>query len=196
MSSDKMSLEEIAFRQRAAGYVADVYAGMHGERQSSEGARRMVEAVLQAQTECIQENFNTLNARLFEPGPNHANGLTFNALRAANTARCPMFKNAKGETQHSGRDWSPNDWMVATGGELGEAMNVMKKVRRGDMTLGEARPKLAREFSDVVIYLDMLARECGVNLGEAISETFNAKSLQLELDLYITDTGYIREHRE
>jgi NTP pyrophosphatase (non-canonical NTP hydrolase) len=123
-------------------------------------------------------------------------GLTFKALRAANAARCPMFKNAKGETQHSGRDWSPNDWGIATGGELGEAMNVMKKVRRGDMTLEEARPKLAQEFADVLIYLDMLANACGVDLGEAVMETFNAKSRQLELPLFITETGYVRKQQE
>lgn len=120
-------------------------------------------------------------------------GLTFRSLRAANMARCPLFKNAKGELQHSGRDWSPNDWMVATFGELGEAANVMKKVRRGDMTFAEARPKLAQEFSDVVIYLDFLANECGVDLGEAIMTTFNAKSDQLELPLYITEAGPVRE---
>lgn len=117
-------------------------------------------------------------------------GLTFKALRAANLARCPLFKNAKGELQHSGRDWSPNDWMVAVTGELGEAANVMKKVRRGDMAIAEARDKLAQELSDVVIYLDMLAASCDVNLGKAVMETFNAKSDQLELDLYITETGY------
>lgn len=130
-----------------------------------------------------------------EPGePNR--GLTFKALRSANTARCPLFKNAKGETQHSGRDWSPNDWMVSTFGELGEAANVMKKVRRGDFTMHEARPKLAQEFADTIIYLDMLAAECGINLSEAIMETFNAKSAQLELPLFITEDGYVVETRK
>lgn len=123
-------------------------------------------------------------------GSRSTTALSFAALRVANRVRCPMFKNAKGETQHSGSDWSPNDWMVATFGELGEAANVMKKVRRGDMTLAEARPKLAQEFSDVIIYLDMLADECGVNLSEAVMETFNAKSDQLELPLYLTEDGF------
>lgn len=212
-------------------------------------------------------------------------GLTFAALRAANQARMPMFKNAKGETQHSGRDWTPNDWLVATFGEIGEAANLLKKVRRGDVTIAEMRPKLAREFSDVVIYLDMLATECsvalhmvipvetfvdfrmanrhiaarrrvemnytptlndrmvqciacigkvasaleevfsqqafmfdvsrqlaeqlhgvlyfidtladecGINLGSAVIETFNAKSDQLELDLYITPHGFVRGNK-
>jgi len=137
-----------------------------------------------------------MNDAIFNQAERDSRGLTFNALRAANGARCPMFKNAKGETQHSGRDWSPNDWAVATGGEMGEAMNVLKKVRRGDMTMTEARPKLAQEFADVVIYLDMLANGCGVDLGSAVMETFNAKSRQLELPLFITETGYVRETRD
>ena len=144
----------------------------------------------QAERETVQDALNRNRANL-EPS-----GLTFNALRSANAARCPMFKNAKGEMQHSGRDWSPNDWAVATGGEMGEAMNVLKKIRRGDMTMSEARPKLAQEFADVVIYLDMLANGCGINLGEAVMDTFNAKSRQLELQLFITETGYVRETRD
>lgn len=106
-------------------------------------------------------------------------GLTFNTLRGGNEARLPEFKNRKGETAHSeadGSDWSPNDWMVALVGEVGEAANVMKKIRRGDMTLEEALPKLRQEYADAAIYLDLLAKRVGIDLGEAIIETFNAKS--------------------
>lgn len=106
-------------------------------------------------------------------------GLTFNTLRGGNEARLPEFKNRKGETAHvnaDGSDWSLNDWAVALVGEAGEACNVLKKIRRGDMTLEEARPMLKQEFADVVIYLDLLAKQAGINLGEAIIETFNAKS--------------------
>lgn len=195
-------------------------------------------------------------------------GLTFAALREANRARLPMFKNSKGETQHSGIDWTLNDWLIATVGEIGEACNLLKKVRRGDFTNFEANDRLSREFADVAIYLDLLAdrmnlppvsewgstfRElrtcrtrflvistepndcaarlvvrigrvaehveywmqgravghrlaedmvsvlysldelafsCGIDMDEAVKATFNAKSDQLELDLYLTDTGY------
>lgn len=110
------------------------------------------------------------------------NGLTFNALRGANEARLPEFKNNKGETAHDapdGSDWSPNDWMVAMVGEVGEAANVMKKVRRGDLTLEEAMPLLRQEYADAAIYLDLLAKRVGINLGDAIVETFNAKSVKV-----------------
>lgn len=66
--------------------------------------------------------------------------------------------------------------MVGTIGELGEAANVLKKVRRGDFTLDKARPKLTQEFADVVVYLDILAAKAGIDLGEAVIKTFNNKS--------------------
>lgn len=89
--------------------------------------------------------------------------LRFDALTAANAARCPLFKNAQGETQHSGADWSIDDWFVATIGELGETANVMKKIRRGDFkSLDYIRHKLAAEFADVMIYADMLIAETKV----------------------------------
>lgn len=91
------------------------------------------------------------------------NPLRFSALREANFARCPLFKNAKGETRHSGLDWSSSDWLVATLGEMGEAANILKKIRRGDMDVVEARPFLVQEFADTVIYLDMLAQDCGID---------------------------------
>lgn len=115
----------------------------------------------------------------------------FDTLREANAARVLTFKNGKGELAHlptgpgvtPGDDWSPADWMVAALGELGEAANVMKKLRRGDITLGDivedkgtkmtVRNWLAREFADVICYLDLLAMQYGIDLGVAVIEKFN-----------------------
>ncbi len=119
-------------------------------------------------------------------------GLTFNVLREANVRRLPQYKNAKGEPAHEkedGSDWSLNDWLTAVVGELGEAANVLKKVRRGDFTLSEARPKLANEFADVVTYLDILAKQCGIDLGNATIDKFNAVSNRVGSDIYIAATG-------
>lgn len=143
-----------------------------------------------ASAEFTEEQLEGMKTRLEEYHSTGARGLSFNALRTANLERCPMFKNAKGEDHRNGSPWSLADWMVATFGELGEAANVMKKVRRGDFSLNEARDKLAQEFSDVVIYMDLMASEMGINLGEAVLKTFNAKSTQLELSLYLTEDGY------
>ena len=106
-------------------------------------------------------------------------GLTFNNLREANKTRLPQFKNSKGEPAHEkedGSDWSLPEWMNAVAGELGEAANIIKKVRRGDMTLEEARASLAEEFADIVTYLDITAMQAGINLGKATMDKFNKVS--------------------
>jgi len=115
------------------------------------------------------------------------NGLSFNTLREANTARLPQFKNAKGEPAHSepdGSDWSLNDWMTAVAGEVGEAANMLKKVKRGDLTLEEARPDIAKEFADIVTYLDILAKQAGINLGDAVVSKFNEVSKKIDSTVY------------
>src|SRR5262249_39001255 len=117
--------------------------------------------------------------------------LTFDALRNANRARIPLFKNKQGQPAHTdpdGSDWKLTQWVNACAGELGElselvllaAMtkslgqlgNLAKKVERGDFPpTQEAGDFLDREFrgelADVLIYLDILAFRLGIDLGEA-----------------------------
>lgn len=86
--------------------------------------------------------------------------LTFKTLCQANLLRLPTFRNSKGEIAHSepdGSDWDLEDWMVALSGEVGELMNLMKKLRRNDFTLEEKRKDIGKELADCVIYLDILA---------------------------------------
>lgn len=107
------------------------------------------------------------------------NNLTFSTLRDANMKRLPMFRDAKGRKCHAkddGSDWSPAQWLQAVTGELGEYANLRKKVERGDLTLDEARSMLADELADVVIYLDILAAQIGVDLSEAIVAKWNRTS--------------------
>lgn len=116
------------------------------------------------------------------------NGLTFNTLRSANMKRVPLFKNAKGETAHSkadGSDWPPSSWLQAVVGELGEYANLRKKVERGDLTPEEAKPMLADELADVVIYLDILAAQLGIDLGEAVMKKWNKTSEKVGVPMYI-----------
>lgn len=116
------------------------------------------------------------------------NGLTFNTLRSANLARLPEFKNAKGEPAHSqpdGSDWSRAQWFTAVMGELGEAANLNKKVDRGDLSMDEARQLIADELADVQIYLDILAYQCGVDLGKATRDKWNRTSAKVGCDIRI-----------
>lgn len=105
--------------------------------------------------------------------------LSFYELRRANARRLPEFKNRRGELAHTepdGSDWSLGEWMTAVTGELGEAANLIKKVRRGDLTLNEARVDLAKELADVVTYLDILAMQLDIDLGVAVAAKFNEVS--------------------
>lgn len=120
------------------------------------------------------------------------NGLTFNALRGANQARLPQFRDKHGRLAHTrpdGSDWSPSDWLQAVIGELGEYANKRKKFQRGDLTLEEFRLEAAKELADVATYLDILALRCldekdrvhptGVDLGRAVIDKFNEVSLRV-----------------
>jgi NTP pyrophosphatase (non-canonical NTP hydrolase) len=112
--------------------------------------------------------------------------LTFADLRAANIARLPQFKNARGEPAHSqsdGSDWSISDWLMAVTGELGELANLRKKILRGDLTHEQAQQMTADELADVATYLDILAFRLGVDLGEAVRSKFNRVSERVDADV-------------
>jgi NTP pyrophosphatase (non-canonical NTP hydrolase) len=95
-----------------------------------------------------------------------SNGLSFRTLRGANVARQDSYGA-------HGIGWSLTDWMCALAGEVGEAANLVKKIRREDFTLEEARDELAKELADVVTYLDLLANAAGIDLGRAVEEKWN-----------------------
>lgn len=122
------------------------------------------------------------------------NQLKLADLRLANKLRLPQFKNAAGEIAHAepdGSDWSPADWMVAVVGELGEAANLMKKIRRGDFPTEcdvlEAKEKLQKEFADVLTYLDIMAFQFGVDLGEATMNKFNEVSRRVGATVFMQE---------
>lgn len=127
-----------------------------------------------------------------EPRRILSGGFNLAVLREANKARVPLFKNAKGEPAHSipdGSDWSPLEWGGAAAGELGEACNIVKKVRRGDVTIAEVRGKLADELADVLTYLDIMATQCGIDLGRATIKKFNEISDRVGCKVKILDSG-------
>lgn len=122
--------------------------------------------------------------------------LSFDVLREANLARLPLFKNAKGEPAHSqpdGSDWSDSDWLMAVTGELGEFANLRKKVLRGDIDIVDAKPELAKELADVVIYLDILAFRMGIDLGDAVRDKWNEVSRRVGVDMRITKDNELKK---
>lgn len=112
--------------------------------------------------------------------------LSFEELREANIARLPHFKNRKGGNG-SGQDWAIADWFTALTGEFGEAANIVKHIKIGDLTVDEARHSLSKEFADIVIYLDILANKMGIELDKAIILKFNEKSDDIDCDVKLPE---------
>lgn len=130
--------------------------------------------------------------------------LTFNALRIANKARLPQFKNKLGGYAHSeidGSDWTPSQWLQAVVGEVGEYANIRKKFERGDISFEEYKTAAKKELADIATYLDILAARCldvpgaidddGIDLGEAIREKFNEVSDRVGSTVFIDVDGII-----
>lgn len=117
--------------------------------------------------------------------------LSFAVLRAANCARLPRFKDAKGRVCHKpdGSDWLLSQWANAVCGELGELANLIKKIERGDFTLEEKREEVGKEIADVLAYLDILAFRAGVDLGDATVQKFNEVSDRVDAGVYIVCDG-------
>lgn len=113
--------------------------------------------------------------------------LTFGRLASVNLTRCNRW-HPDGITV-----WSVTDWATATAGELGEACNAIKKLRRiqdGVANISEPGRQLSEqleaveaigaELADTVIYLDLLAQRLGIDLGAAVVAKFNKTSEKYE----------------
>ncbi len=120
--------------------------------------------------------------------------LTFAALRRANTLRLPLFKNGRGEPAHSrpdGSDWTLGEWMNAILGELGEAANMIKKIRRGDVSLETfvIRDNLAMELADIVTYGDITCFQMKMEFGFFNSFDELRKEAQRRIENSVVGTG-------
>jgi NTP pyrophosphatase (non-canonical NTP hydrolase) len=108
-------------------------------------------------------------------------GLSFDELRAANIERTEA-PTPRG-WGHPLNAWSPLEWAGALCGEAGEVANKCKKLRRGDAIETSA---IGAELADVVIYADLLCARLGLNLGVFVRETFNAKSRERGMTVFLT----------
>lgn len=114
-----------------------------------------------------------------EDGTHHTvRDLTFDRVSNINSIRCNRWH------QDAKEQWTAADWMTALVGELGEAANVLKKLRRySSGTLGQFDPEpeelqkmVSEELADVYLYLDLLCRHIGVDLPAAVVQKFNETS--------------------
>ena len=107
-------------------------------------------------------------------------------LSYANFKRCE-------EVFHPLNSWTPTDWACAMAGEVGEACNLIKKLRRlddgtntkKDPKAHELIPLIGKELADVVIYADLLATRLGLSLGDEITEKFNEVSKRMKSTVFL-----------
>src|SRR5688572_5805458 len=107
--------------------------------------------------------------------------LSFGQFRDANVRR-----NA--EWGMAGKDLSYRG--VELGGEVGEALNVIKKLERERLGHRGSRAtlkELETELADVVIAVDLIAMELGIDLAAALVEKFNATSSKYGLSVRLND---------
>lgn len=105
------------------------------------------------------------------------NNVRFDDLREANLLRC------EASFKHCIDDWTYSDWAMAVAGELGEACNLLKKLRRGeDIPLVD----IGDELADTVIYLDLLAQVLELDLGACVKKKFNAVSFRVGSDITLS----------
>jgi NTP pyrophosphatase (non-canonical NTP hydrolase) len=105
------------------------------------------------------------------------------AFSIVNRQRCESSEGFN----HKLESWSLSDWGVAMMGEGGEACNIIKKLNRyrdgikGNKELEvELKKKLASELADTFIYLDLLAQAACIDLQQAVIDTFNKKSIEID----------------
>lgn len=106
--------------------------------------------------------------------------LSLSTLRKANVKRLKSTEAfAKCES------WRITDWFAAMIGEAGEFANLNKKVDRGDFSIEAVREELGKELADVLIYLDLLAYQAGIDLESAVRNKFNEVSSRVDASVYI-----------
>jgi len=97
----------------------------------------------------------------------------FKSLREANLARQILW---------GGASQGPLYRATELGGEVGEALNVVKKLERERLGLPGSRSskeELAAELGDVLICVDLLAAEYGIDAEAAARHKFNATSAKM-----------------
>jgi NTP pyrophosphatase (non-canonical NTP hydrolase) len=110
------------------------------------------------------------------PGPHVVD---FRQFRAANVARYE-------QSFHRLDAWTPLEWAGAMLSEAGAVANVAKKLRQQKTSeyarhwdVQQLEAQLADELADVMVYVDLLAARCGIDLDQALVAKFNRASDKL-----------------
>lgn len=80
------------------------------------------------------------------------------------------------------KDWTLGDWGNALAGEVGEACNFIKKMKRDNK---DHTSDLAKELADVVCYVMLLGEAAGIDVNDAVISKFNEVSDRISSDFKI-----------
>ena len=114
--------------------------------------------------------------------------LTFDAFLKANIERCNAGFGHKLE------DWSLLEWGGACAGEIGEACNKAKKLKRFDTGIKRNKPgenqkalldAMGKEIADAVVYAFLWFAAAGLDPAEYVRKVFNDKSDEIGSDIKI-----------
>jgi NTP pyrophosphatase (non-canonical NTP hydrolase) len=75
-------------------------------------------------------------------------------------------------------------------GEVGEACNIIKKLERERLGRRGSRAtaqQLADELADVVICVDLVAMQLGIDMDAAVRAKFNSTSEKVGLSVFLVD---------
>lgn len=72
---------------------------------------------------------------------------------------------------------------LGLGGEVGEVLNKIKKIMRGDYTLEEKQAEIASELNDCMWYIAQLATELKVDLSKVCMDNLNKLNKRKEQNL-------------
>jgi len=114
--------------------------------------------------------------------------LTFDAFLKANIERCNSGFG------HSLDSWSLLEWGGACAGEIGEACNKAKKLKRFDTGIKGNKPgenqkalldAMGKEIADAVVYAFLWFAAAGLDPAEYVRKVFNDKSDEIGSDIKI-----------
>lgn len=111
-------------------------------------------------------------------------GVTFNVLRSANRQRQAEWPG----NEHADVAFRAIE-LAGEAGEVAEAVKKFLRAERGIKGSTATKEDVASEMGDLLVSLDLLANQMGIDLGEAVRAKFNQTSEKYGMRTYIGTDG-------
>jgi len=111
-------------------------------------------------------------------------GVTFNVLRRANVNRQKEWPG----NEHADVAFRAIE-LAGEAGEVAEAVKKFLRAERGIKGSTATKEDVAAEMGDLLVSLDLLANQMGIDLGEAVRRKFNMTSEKYGMRTYIGTDG-------